>query len=305
MRPSGCRCPCYAVDSTCQIIEAARQAIGDTATATAAALSPVNRRTFPVRLRATTPPPTRIAAPAPMRIAAPASAASAPLSSPATPDAAVPGPVLDQVLDESHEFVGFEGLGEKGVHADIESGLDLMLRARADDGEREMVRAGIGTEPGGGPQTVQPRHDDIECHDIGPHLVNDVQTLGTIGRGHDLEPFQLKVDPDQLPDDLVVVHNKHPAGGAWHNSRVGPHRSPRPGFPHFHPVQGTHHRPPGKRVPDHPVRPDSVLPVAASEQLSSRHAPVAQGIEQRPPEPCAQVRILPGALAGQRPKTTF
>lgn len=25
-------------------------------------------------------------------------------------------------------------------------------------------------------------------------------------------------------------------------------------------------------------------------------APVAQGIEQRPPEPCAQVRILPGAL---------
>jgi hypothetical protein len=27
----------------------------------------------------------------------------------------------------------------------------------------------------------------------------------------------------------------------------------------------------------------------------SRHAPVAQGIEQRPPEPCAQVRILPGA----------
>ena len=27
----------------------------------------------------------------------------------------------------------------------------------------------------------------------------------------------------------------------------------------------------------------------------SGHAPVAQGIEQRPPEPCAQVRILPGA----------
>src|SRR4029453_6076544 len=31
-------------------------------------------------------------------------------------------------------------------------------------------------------------------------------------------------------------------------------------------------------------------------------APVAQGIEQRPPEPCAQVRILSGALAAQQPK---
>ncbi len=34
-----------------------------------------------------------------------------------------------------------------------------------------------------------------------------------------------------------------------------------------------------------------------------RHAPVAQGIEQRPPEPCAQVRILPGAPCMRCPKT--
>lgn len=31
-------------------------------------------------------------------------------------------------------------------------------------------------------------------------------------------------------------------------------------------------------------------------------APVAQGIEQRPPEPCAQVRILPGALRRKCPR---
>ncbi|GAA3562171.1 hypothetical protein GCM10022295_50480 [Streptomyces osmaniensis] len=68
--------------------------------------------------------------------------------------------------------------------------------------------------------------------------MNDIQTLGTIGRGHHLEPLQLEIDPDQLPDDLVVVHNKDPAGSAWHNSRVGPDRPPRPGFPDFHPPAG-------------------------------------------------------------------
>ncbi|GAB2857908.1 hypothetical protein GCM10027074_26220 [Streptomyces deserti] len=103
--------------------------------------------------------------------------------------------------------------------------------------------------------------------------MNDFQTLGTIGRGHDLEALQLEVDPDQLPDDLVVVHNKNPARRAWHNSRVGPDRPPRPGFAHFHPVRGTRtprrdatapSRPAGKPVPDHPGGAGSVLPVAAS-----------------------------------------
>lgn len=59
----------------------------------------------------------------------------------------------------------------------------------------------------------------------------------------------------------------------------------------------------GKPVPDHPRRPARVLPVAASAQRNARHAPVAQGIEQRPPEPCAQVRILPGAPWIRCPKT--
>lgn len=59
----------------------------------------------------------------------------------------------------------------------------------------------------------------------------------------------------------------------------------------------------GKPVPDHPARPARVLPVAASAQRNARHAPVAQGIEQRPPEPCAQVRILPGAHCVSAPKT--
>ena len=50
--------------------------------------------------------------------------------------------------------------------------------------------------------------------------MHDLQALGTIGRGHDLEALQLEVDPDQLPDDLVVVDNKHPAGHARHTRRA-------------------------------------------------------------------------------------
>ncbi|GAA3199767.1 hypothetical protein GCM10010451_57920 [Streptomyces virens] len=98
--------------------------------------------------------------------------------------------------------------------------------------------------------------------------MDDFKTLGTIGRGHDLDALQLEVDPDQLPDDLVVVHNKNPARRAWHNSRVGADRPPRPAFAHFHPARATPRTPdrPGrsqKRVPDHPSGTGSVLPVAA------------------------------------------
>ncbi|GHB21301.1 hypothetical protein GCM10010346_51270 [Streptomyces chryseus] len=64
--------------------------------------------------------------------------------------------------------------------------------------------------------------------------MHHVQSLGTVGRGHYLEALQLEIDPDQLPDDLVVVHNKHAAGHAWHNSRVGRPRPPRPAFADFH-----------------------------------------------------------------------
>lgn len=182
-------------------------------------------------------PPVTAASTIPLFAAAPSEVS--PLSAGPPVSLLVPAPALDQLLDEAYEFGGLEGLGEKGVHADVETGVDLVLRAGADDGEGQMVRTGVGAEPGGGAQAVQPGHDDIERHHIGPHLVDHIQTLGTIGRGHDLEPFQLEIDPDQLPDDLVVVHNKHPTRGAWHTSRVGPDRPPRPGFPHFHPVQGT------------------------------------------------------------------
>ena len=155
---------------------------------------------------------------------------------------------LEQVLHELDEFGRLEGLGEKGVDADIEAALDLGLRTGADDGERQLPGPGIGTKPRCRPQPVEPRHDDIQGDDIGPHLMHDVQTLGTVGGGHDLETLQLEVDPDQLPDDLVVVHNKHPAGRAWHNSRVGRPRGPRPGFPHFRPVRASRvDGAPGKR----------------------------------------------------------
>lgn len=252
-----------------------------------------------------------------------------------------PGPAhsspLGQLPHEAHEFGRFEGLGEEGVDADIQPGLDLVRGAGTDDGERKVTGARIGPKPGRGAEPVQAGHDDIEGDDIGPHLMNDIQTLGTVSRGHHLETLQLEIDPDQLPDDLVVVHNKHPTRRAWHNSRVGRDRPPRPGFPHFRPERGwagcgavrwggvgcggvagrrRWEQRQGARADNSKVAAGvqgGVTPRSTSEnpfmntldQLvgfypsqrpqRSGHAPVAQGIEQRPPEPCAQVRILPGA----------
>lgn len=146
-------------------------------------------------------------------------------------------PELHQLPDEPYKFRGLEGLGEEGVDTGVEAALDLVLSAGADDGERKVLGARVGPEQSGGPQTVETGHDDIEGDHIGLHLMNDIQTLGTIGRGHDLETLQFEIDPDQLADDLVVVHNKHPTRRPWHNSRVGPDRPPRPGFPDFHPTR--------------------------------------------------------------------
>ena len=121
---------------------------------------------------------------------------------------------LHQLPHDPDEFGRIEGLGKEGVDTDVESARHLVLRTGADDGKGQITRTGVGTEPRGGPQPVEPGHDHIEGDHIGPHLMHDVQTLGTIGRGHDLKTLQLEVDPDQLPDDLVVVHNKNPAGRA-------------------------------------------------------------------------------------------
>lgn len=136
-------------------------------------------------------------------------------TSPATP--ATPGPTpppLHQLPYQPHKFGRLEGLGEKGVDTDVEPALDLVLRTGTDDGEGKIPRPGIGTQPGGGAQPVEPRHDHVQGHHIGLHVMHDVQAFGTVGRGHDLDALQLEVDPDQLPDDLVVVHNKHPTGRA-------------------------------------------------------------------------------------------
>lgn len=110
----------------------------------------------------------------------------APRGGPVSPGRRAPDLPLDEVLHEPDQLGGFEGLGEEGVDAEVEAGLDLVLGARADDGDGQVLRTGIGAEPGGGAEPVQPGHDDVERHDIGAHLMHHIQTLGTIGRGHDL-----------------------------------------------------------------------------------------------------------------------
>ncbi|GAA3296254.1 hypothetical protein GCM10020295_25570 [Streptomyces cinereospinus] len=108
--------------------------------------------------------------------------------------------------------------------------------------------------------------------------MDDFQTLGTIGRGHDLEALQLEVDPDQLPDDLVVVHNKHPARRAWHNFESRSVPATASGFsplppPASDPPSPDQDTSPGKPVHEHPEGAGSVLPVAARNTTAADTPP--------------------------------
>lgn len=196
-------------------------------------------------------------------------------------------PLPHQPPYELDKIGGLEGFREEGINAQRLPAVHLILRTRTDDRDGHMTRTSISTQPRRRMQPIESGHHNIESDHIGPHLVNDLQALGTIGRGHDLEALQLEVDPDQLPDDLVVVDDKDPAGQARHilKSRRAaaaasgfsplPPRardlSPRPLRPDLHmryrPLRSrpTHpaHLPPIS-VHDHPDRAGRVLPVAAN-----------------------------------------
>ena len=119
---------------------------------------------------------------------------------------------MHQLPYETDQLGGLEGLGQERVHTGRKPVLHLVLGARTDDREGQVTGPRIITKPSGGAQPVEAGHDDIEGDDIGQDAMHDLQALGTIGRGHDLEALQLEVDPDQLPDDPVVVDNEHTAG---------------------------------------------------------------------------------------------
>lgn len=61
-------------------------------------------------------------------------------------------PPLHQLPYEPHKFGRFKRLGKKGVNADVESALDLVLRTGTDDGEGKIPGPGVGTQPGGSTQ---------------------------------------------------------------------------------------------------------------------------------------------------------
>lgn len=121
---------------------------------------------------------------------------------------------MHQLPYEPDQLGGLEGLGEKGVDTGGEAALHLVLGAGADDRDGQMTSPRIIPQPRGGAQPVEAGHDHIEGDDIGTDAMHDLQALGTIGRGHDLEALQLEIDPDQLPDHPVVVDNEHTAGRA-------------------------------------------------------------------------------------------
>lgn len=154
-----------------------------------------------------------VAGPVAMSVVASAVGPRRPLLS-ATPLPGLPPVAVHELAYDAYELGGFEGLGEERVDTDGDAAVHLVLRAAADDGDGQMAGPRIGPQSLGGTQSVQPGHDDVKGDDIRPDLMHDIQTLGTIGRGHDLEALKLEIDPDQLPDHPVVIDNEHPTGHA-------------------------------------------------------------------------------------------
>jgi hypothetical protein len=102
-----------------------------------------------------------------------------------------------------------------------------------------MARTRIGTQTRGRTETVETGHHHIERDEIGANTVHDVQTLDTIGSGHHLEALKLEIDLDQLPDNLVIVHDKNPAGHTWHTTKPRHTPPPASGFCPFPPLPTT------------------------------------------------------------------
>ncbi|GHJ36042.1 hypothetical protein Sm713_16510 [Streptomyces sp. TS71-3] len=181
------------------------------------------------------------------------------------------GTLLDEQPHRPHEVGGLEGLGDIGVDAGPgpEPGFLRGTAADYDDGQGTGPR--IGPQHLRGAHSVKPRHDHIKGDHVRPHLMHDIQTLGTVSRGHDLETLQFEVDPDQLPDDLVVIDNKHPPRRPRHKSRLGRPPGPRPAFPHFHPLRGTSEGHTAPHLPRPPPLPHQRTPDQRTSSAPSQN----------------------------------
>lgn len=214
-----------------------------------------------------------------------------------------------QPAHHRHQLPWFERLRHERVHPGRGPTVHVSLRAGAHHRDPHIPRPRVGPQPRRGRDPVQPRHDHVQRHHVRTHLPYDVQALGTVGGGHHLEALQLKVDPDQLPDDLVVVDDKHPAVRTRHTQERRRAPTAAPAFcpllpqekytpsptttvPTRGPLVHTSHTA-NTATPDTPAPPDT-----------DRDRPRRTGDRRprRPPRLTAPPPAIPGRLpAGRRP----
>ncbi len=178
---------------------------------------------------------------------------------------------------------GSNGLATKAsTPAAIDRSFSALLQARRHHDDRQVREGGVRTDRRHGSPTVQGGHLRVEEDDGRQPVRVPVEHveggLAVAGLQH-LETGQLQVDPHQQPDRRGVVAHEDPPGSGLRPDRRRAASRFHEGHPRLLASPGTK-RPVWQRVrPAHDHHP----------------APVAQGIERRPPEAEAQVRILPGA----------
>ena len=132
----------------------------------------------------------------------------------------------------------------------------------------------------GGLPAVEPRHHDIQRDNVRRDRLHLVKAVLAVDRGVHVEPLEGEIHRDKLADHLVVVHDEHAPQTLRHAARL--------------PCLATLCARNGPVPTDAP----GLVP------FRGHQAPIAQGIEHRPPEPGAQVRILLGALLSGEDKAT-
>jgi hypothetical protein len=102
-------------------------------------------------------------------------------------------------------------LGEEGLEAAGKSLLAMnSIRERGERDGRRPFRclAGKGADPAHELQPGHPRHGDITDDDVGADLRNNRQSLATAPRGRHSRPSVDKIQLQDIPSVLVVVHNQ-------------------------------------------------------------------------------------------------
>src|SRR5690625_1089006 len=123
-------------------------------------------------------------------------------------------------LDPGDQFLGLERLGHVVVGPGLQPGHHVDgvgLGREHDDGH-----AGLGADQAADLDAVQAREHEVEQHQVGLLLAEDLQRLGTVGAQDGVIPLALQDDADHLGQRSIVIDHENSSTHAPMFAPAGP-----------------------------------------------------------------------------------